>query len=170
MQIPKQVVNVWPKKTGGLCEAVIKLTMGSAISIFPVQLRNGKGGLHLIFPKENSVTQQYRSPILFINERAEKLIAQNVERTFRPNKSTCKEYFSEQPIQIEYYVYPKEKFDQVGTAVLEINHIFRIRDIRLIQYSSGRRNILFPERICKVDGEFESKRIIEFRENWEGKE
>ena len=27
MQIPKQVVNVWPKKTGGLCEAVIKLTI-----------------------------------------------------------------------------------------------------------------------------------------------
>ncbi len=167
MQIPKLVVNIWPSSSGKIFEAVIKLTVGEAISIFPVKLNGGKGGLHLVFPKNNSVAARYRSPIIFINEKAKKMIAQSVEKSFRSDKSICKEYFSKQPLNIEYYVYPEKKFDQVGTAVLEINHIFRICDIRLIENSSGRRMVLLPERFSKEDGELVINPIIELRGEWE---
>lgn len=168
MQMPKHVISVWPKKPGGISDVVVKLTIGGAISIFPVKFTRGKGGLHLSLPKTNSYVAEVRSPVLFIDMKAKKQVTRNIEKTYRPDKSSCREFNRDQPIHIDYLVFPKKEVASVvATAALEINHILRIRGIRLMEFPNGKRTIFPPEHVQKVDGDYEFKPMIVFRDDWE---
>jgi DNA-binding cell septation regulator SpoVG len=167
MQIPKHVISVWPKKLGGISDAVVKLTIGGAISIFPVKLAKGKGGLHLCLPKTDSVIKEHRFPVQFIDSKAKKQIARNIEKTYRPNKSTCREFDGDRQMYIDYFIFPKRiPFGQVATAVLEINQVIRIRGFRLAEYQDGHRTLFFPERFIKINGDYDFQRVVDFRNDW----
>lgn len=168
MSIPKYVISVWPKKPGGITDAVVKLTIGGAISIFPLKIVKGSRGPNLSLPKTNSYVEVVKSPVLFIDMKARKQVTRNIEKTYRPDKSTCREFNREQSMHLDYYVFPKEKSaSEIATAMLEINHTIRIRGIRVLEFASGVRAVRFPEQVRRVKGDYEFRRIVDFRNGWE---
>ncbi len=178
MQLPKYVINVWPKKNSGIKSAVVKISFGGVFGIFPVRIGKGKGGGMCLFLPQGKKDKVSKWPqISILDAKAKKEIISNIEKTYRPEKPTCREFNSDQPISIEYsFKYRRiPVFDadfklignMVAYAIITINGIIRFNDIRLFEYESGARVIRFPEKVIHKNGDYEFKRIIDFQKTWE---
>ena len=57
MELPKYVISVWPKKNSGIKSAVVKISFGGVLGIFPVRIGKGKGGgMCLFLPQVMRIT------------------------------------------------------------------------------------------------------------------
>ena len=44
--------------------------------------------------------------------------------------------------------------------------MIRIRGFRLAEYQDGHRNLFFPERFIKINGDYDFQRVVDFRNDW----
>ena len=169
MELPKYVISVWPKKNSGIKSAVVKISFGGVFGIFPVRIGKGRGGgMSLFLPRGKKDKASKWPQISILDAKAKKEIIANIEKTYRPEKPTCREFNSDQPISIEYsFKYRRiPVFDadfrlignMVAYAIITINGIIRFNDIRLFEYESGARVIRFPEKVIH-HGQSQSARL-----------
>ena len=156
----------------------MKISFGGVFGIFPVRIGKGRGGgMSLFLPRGQKDKVSKWPQISILDAKAKKEIIANIEKTYRPDKPTCREFNSEQPISIEYsFKYRRiPVFDadfrlignMVAYVIITINGIIRFNDIRMFEYGSGARVIRFPEKVIHKNGDYEFKRIIDFQKTWE---
>lgn len=166
----KRMINTWPIPDRGGLKALAAITIGNAITIFPIKMVDGKNGLYIKMPR-SSEDKMRKQPTCNIYSHAIRcLLTSEVEETYHPNKPWFGEYGQDAPIRITYIVKPRviPNVERImADASIEIDDAIRINGIRLLQLNNKVRLVRFPEHCYRSNGEFCFRRIIEFHNDWE---
>ena len=162
-------INVWPVEKRGRTKALVMITIGDAITVFPIRLVEGKKGLGLSFRGTRTLANEERTTFVILNHEERDWLARVVADIYHPRKARFYKIQREERFTVSCKAFPIEGRSDwlVGKAEFTINRCFRIKGIRLLQFPNNRRVIYFPERYVWENGETEIKRIIDFKDNWE---
>lgn len=166
----REVISVWPASSERKpYKALVKITFGESISLFPLSLMEGKHGYYLQLPKANRADGTRSLVGRFLYSDANRMLTEKVLRAYLPGTPLCREYQMNEKLHISFRVFPHSmQVDrQVAVASMELNHKIRIEGIRMFQLSERNRLILFPERQYSENGETVIKRIVDFKQEKE---
>lgn len=169
MNLPNVKVSVWPCKNKGKIVATAKVMIGNAIAIYPLRLIQGRRRMFLGMPQMLDRAGDYRDVFFPINGEAREELTKMVIHTYNSAKNNFWDFPSQEEFKPEITVrlFSDPTHNMIGYADILLNKAFRIVNVRIFQGENGRRQIIFPERGYREDGEIIVKPIFEFRGDWE---
>lgn len=168
----KRMINTWPIPDRGGLKALASITLGNAITFFPIKMVNGKNGMYLKMPRSSEDRMKKRPTCSIRSSGVRFLLTSEVVETYHPDKPWFGEYGHDEPIRVTYCVKPRfvpnaERI--VADASIEIDGAIRVGGIRMFQLNNRVRLVRFPEHCYRENGEYCFRRIIEFHDDWEDK-
>ena len=162
-------INVWPVEKHGRTKALVMITIGDAITVFPIRLVEGKKGMGLSFWGTRTLANGERTTFVILNHEERDWLTRVIADIYHPGKARFYKIQREERFTVSCKAFPIEGRSDwlVGKAEFTINKCFRVKGIRLLQFPNKRRLVYFPERDVRENGETVIKRIIDFKDNWE---
>ncbi len=169
MNLPNVKVSVWPCKNKGKILATAKVMIGNAISIYPIRLIQGRQRMFLGMPQMLDRMGEYRDVFFPINGEAREELTRMVIHTYNSAKNNYWDFPSQEEFipEVKVRLFSDPAHNMIGYADILLNKAFRIVNVRIFQGENGRRQVIFPERGYREDGEVIVKPIVEFRGAWE---
>lgn len=166
---PSIKVNVWPVTGKGKVLANAKVTIGDAISVYPIKILEGKGGYYLGMPRVLDRDGEYRDVFFPISGDARHALTEMVLQAYSKDRPLFRDFPGDEEFRPEITVRPYRDslHDLLGYSTIVLNGLFRIENVRLYQGENGKNFVMFPERGYRDEGEVVIRSIFEFKNDWD---